>query len=220
MIRTTARLAAILLAFSWAAASAQRPLAPPEPAGPEITVTGKTTPPSPPLAGPDRFVSPMGEPFRSQDKLSGAEHWFVQTDADGNGRITLEEFQVEAARFFAVLDTDHDGTIGPDELTHYETVVAPEVRVGSTYGDYSKAKTDSDGKLVEPPYPTRLGAGRYGYLAAPEPVASADSNLDRGVTKAEFAQAAHVRFKALDLNGDGTITRGELPKLGSPRDSK
>ena len=221
MLRNTARIAAILVFLcAGSHAHGQQSPPPPEPAAPEITVNGKVAADAPPLAGPDDFVSPMGEPFRSDDTLSGAEHWFVQADADRDGRLTLAEFQTDAARFFAALDTDHDGTIGPDELERYETIVAPEVRVGSTYGDVSKATTDSDGKIVDPPYPTRLGAGRYGYLAAPEPVAAADTNLDRGVTRAEFAQAAKVRFKALDRNGDGAITRAELPKLGSPRDGR
>ena len=87
----------------------------------------------------------------------------------------------------------------------------------STYGDYSKATTDSDGKTVDPPYPTRLGAGRFGYLASPEPIVAADTNMDRGVTRAEFEQAADRRFKLLDANGDGAITRAELPRLGSSR---
>ena len=202
----------------WLAAPAAGQVpSPASPAQPDITVSGRIEPAAPPLVGSSEFVSPMGEPFRSQDKLSGAEHWFVQSDADHNGRLTLAEFQAEAARFFATLDVDHDGTIGPEEITRYETKVAPEVTVTSTYGDYSKATTDSDGKMVEPPYPTRLGAGRYGYLASPEPVVAADANFDRGITADEFQQAARKRFKALDINADGAITRGELPKLGSPR---
>ena len=218
MLGKTASAAALAAMLRIAApAAAQTP--PEAPAPPDITVSGRIEPATPPLVGPADFVSPMGEPFRSQDKLSGAEHWFVASDADHNGRLTLAEFQAEAARFFATLDVDHDGTIGPEEITRYETKVAPEVTVTSTYGDYSKATTDSDGKVVEPPYPTRLGAGRYGYLASPEPVVAADANFDRGITLDEFQQAAHKRFKALDLNADGAITRGELPKLGSPRDA-
>lgn len=219
MLRKTVQTAPVLLTL-WLAGPAlgQQPASPPPAPSADITVTGRNEPDSPPLVGPSDFVSPMGEPFRSEDKLSGAEHWFAQADANHNGRLTLEEFQADAARFYARVDTDHDGVIGPDEIQHYETVIAPEVTVTSTYGDISKITTDSDGKMVEPPYPTRLGAGRYGYLASPEPVVSADMNFDRGVTLAEFAATAHKRFKTLDTNADGVITRAELPKLGSPRD--
>lgn len=216
----TAPAVAIALALSFGGeAFGQQPPRSDEPPAREITVTGRAAASSPPLAGPSDFISPMGEPYRSDDKLSGAEHWFAHADADRDGRLTRLEFRADAMRFFATLDTDHDGVIGPNELEHYETDVAPEVIVGSTYGDISKATTDSDGKVIDPPYPTRLGAGRFGYLAAPEPIASADTNLDRGVTRVEFAQAADARFTLLDRNGDGAIVRGELPKLGSPRDS-
>ncbi len=210
-------LAVVLAGAALAQVPAPAPPPPPAtPAAPDITVTGRTEV-GPPIPGPSEFISPMGEPFRSDDKLSGAEHWFAQADKSGNGRLTREEFEADALRFFAVVDTDHDGEICPAELQHYEVDIAPEVTVTSTYGDVSKATVDSDGKLVDPPYPTRLGAGRYGFLAAPEPIASADQNFDRGVTRQEFLQAAQKRFKMLDANGDGVLTRNELPKLLSPR---
>lgn len=167
----------------------------------------------PPLKGSSTFISPMGEPFRSTDGRSGAEHWFVQTDADHDGRLTPVEMRADADRFFKTLDTDHDGEIGPDELVHYETEVAPEIRVASTYGDPALAKQDSDGKVTDPPYPTRLGAGRFGYLDMPQPVIGADANMDRAVSAREFQSAADRRFKMLDPEGTGAITRAMLPTL-------
>ncbi|WP_454887594.1 hypothetical protein [Sphingomonas oryzagri] len=181
----------------------------------EITVTGKAQDVVTTLIGPSDFISPMGEPFRSQDGRSGAEHWFAQASRDG--RLTREAFRSDAARFFATLDLDHDGEIGPDEISRYETEIAPEVQVTSTYGDVSLAKAGSDGSITEPPYPTRLGAGRFGFLAMPEPVAYADLNFDRAVTRQEFAQSADRRFAMLDVNGDGALTRAELPRLGRIR---
>ena len=220
MARRPARLTAFFAILSLgSAAFAQQAPTPPEPAeptGPDITVTGRSTPPAPPLSGPAVFLSPMGEPYRSDDKLSGAEHWFQHADANGDGRLSWAEFQADALRFFALVDSDHDEVIGPIEIQHYETEIAPEVTVTSTYGDLSKMTVDSDGTVKEPPYPTRLGAGRYSYVAAPEPIVAADADLDRGITKMEFLLAARKRFKALDLNGDGAITRFELPKLSSP----
>jgi Ca2+-binding EF-hand superfamily protein len=209
----------LIMALAFAApgvATAQAASPTPAKGSGEITVQGNTATDISPLSGSKDFISPMGEPFRSNDSLSGAEHWFAQADTNHNGRITLAEFRADAARFFAILDTDHDGEIGPNEIRHYEQDIAPEIEVVSTYGDLSKATTDSDGKVVMPPYPTRLGAGRYSYLAMPEPVIAADSNLDRGVTRQEFQDAADHRFKLLDSNGDGLITRDDLPKLASP----
>jgi len=207
----------LIMALALAAPGAAAAQSTPPAKGPgDITVQGNNAVEIKPLSGSRDFISPMGEPFRSTDSLSGAEHWFVQADTNHNGRLSLAEFRADAARFFAILDTDHDGEIGPNEIRHYEQDIAPEIEVVNTYGDLSKATTDSDGKVVMPPYPTRLGAGRYSYLAMPEPVIAADSNLDRGVTRQEFQDAADHRFKLLDANGDGVITRDDLPKLASP----
>lgn len=165
-----------------------------------------------PLIGGRNFISPAGEPVRSKDALSGAEHWFRQADANGDGRIVPAEFRADFDRFFMALDTDHDGEIGPDEIERYETEIAPEIRVASSYGDPQLAKTDDDGKVTPPPYPTRLGAGRFGYLDMPEPIVSADANIDRAISRREMAAAADKRFHMLDINGDGAITRDDLPK--------
>ncbi|MDO6413176.1 EF-hand domain-containing protein [Sphingomonas sp. BIUV-7] len=60
------------------------------------------------------------------------------------------------------------------------------------------------------------GAGRFGYIATPEPVTAADTDLNRSVTDKEFVDAAGRRFALLDTNGDGVITPKELPKLAAP----
>lgn len=183
------------------------------PAAPLLAQTAAAAPAQKPLVGGPNFISPMGQPFRSHDDLSGAEHWFREADANHDGKLTPAEFRADADRFFDMLDTNHDGQIDPGEIDHYETQIAPEIRVISTYGDMSLATTDSDGKVKDPPYPDRLGAGRYGYLAMPEPVVSADANFDRAISRAEFREAADRRFHMLDTNGAGVITRAELPDL-------
>jgi len=47
---------------------------------------------------------------------------------------------------------------------------------------------------------------------------TADVNFDRAITRQEFAITAMKRFKQLDTNGDGVITRDELPKLDAHPD--
>jgi hypothetical protein len=203
-------LGALLLAGSaMAQAPTPAPAAAPAPAASAPVAKPVVTP----LGGGHIFISPMGEPFHSEEGISAAEQWFRGADANHDDKITPKEFQDDALRFFKTLDTDHDGMIGPDEIDHYESVVAPEIRVMSTYGDPSLAKQDDDGNVTDPPYPTRLGAGRYGFLDAPEPVVSADLNFDRAISVAEFQTMALRRFKMLDVNGDGVLTRDELPKL-------
>jgi hypothetical protein len=54
------------------------------------------------------------------------------------------------------------------------------------------------------------GAARYGLLNIPQPVASADADFNRAITVTEFRQAASMRFRLLDSQGQGRIT---LPQL-------
>jgi hypothetical protein len=57
------------------------------------------------------------------------------------------------------------------------------------------------------------GAARFGLLDIPEPVAAADTNLNRGVSPDEFRQAAISRFQLLDTNHDGRLSLAELEAL-------
>ncbi|MDB5691490.1 MAG: EF-hand protein [Alphaproteobacteria bacterium] len=188
-----------------------------------------------PPAGPGRpglprahgavFLSPMGEPFRAADPAAdtvGA--WFAQADADHDGAIAAAEMQADAARFFATLDTDRNGEIDPAELARYENEVAPEVQLGMQMRErgFGRGKRPGGednaeaggGAGANGGFDEGLeGAGRYSLLNIPEPVISADADLNRGVSRAEFLAAAARRFQLLDADHDGRLTRAELPPL-------
>jgi Ca2+-binding EF-hand superfamily protein len=183
------------------------------------------TPPAPAYSsrrGGRLFISPMGEPFRpsSRDDDSLAD-WFRQADRNHDGQVTLDEMQQDADRFFAILDGNHDGEIDPDEISHYENVIAPEVISGSSYG-LMEAADSNEGRtrghrhagFIRGSEDQHQGAGRFGLLDLPEPVVSADSNFNRGVSQAEFRAAAAQRFMALDLDHHGFLT---LPSLETIR---
>jgi hypothetical protein len=232
--------------------------------------------PTPALAkDPPRtlFISPMGQPFRSDDGAPEAA-WFKAADKDGDGQITLTEFQLDASRFFVLLDTNKDGVLSADEIRHYETEIAPEVQTRG-FGDFGggpggSGERGGDGERPGNGPPGGMegggrmgggmggggmgglggggmggghggmgggggrrgggmgrggggggsgfaspleGAGRYGYIATPEPVAAADIDFDGRVTRAEFLAAASRRFGLLDANHDSVLTQRELPKL-------
>ena len=208
-------LAAILLA---AGSAAQAP-ASKEP----IFVTGHAWAP---------FISPMGEPFRARtaddDTLI---RWFNQADANHDGMLTFYEMQADANRFFAKLDTDHDGEIDPDELAQYEWDIAPDIQVMSrTRPAPGHVTASNNGEAHRAPghwrpgaaeedemgstYPHGLqGAARYAILNLPEPVAAADSNFDRSITLLEFRQAAADRFELLDASRAGSLTLAQLQAL-------
>jgi len=175
-----------------------------------------------PAAQDSLFLSPMGEPFRSNGTAAdNVARWFAGADRDGDGALTLAELQSDAARFFAALDTDGDGEIEMAEIARYENEVAPEVQVGlqmrsTGFGDWRGGKRQR--VLV---YDKRLdGAGRFSFLNIPHPVMAADLDLNRGVSREEFAQVSAQRFALLDKDRDGWVTRSELPPLPQPRARK
>lgn len=200
---------------------------------------------APDARGPDRFrprgplfISPMGEPFRGANPV---RLWFDRADANHDGVVTQAEFVADADRFFLVLDRAHDGEIDPEDIEHYETVLAPEIRSGGGGGAFPRdgggrrggrggregggghrggGPEDGAGGGSEPTAPPvgtydsqAQGAARFGFFAYPEPVTAADANLNRGVDIREFRAAAEQRFASLDKRGDGRLTLNALPKL-------
>ena len=165
------------------------------------------------------FISPMGEPFRSEKGgVDPVDLWFQQADSNHDGALSRDEFQKDAARWFAVLDRGHDGEIDPGDIEYYESALVPEIRVDSEEapnagGDDGEGGSDSSSP--KPTFHVKLGAAHYSYFDYPEPVMVADTNFNRGVDPREFQRAADKRFDLLDTNHDGKIERGELPKISA-----
>jgi Ca2+-binding EF-hand superfamily protein len=177
------------------------------------------------------FISPMGEPFRTDfGRPYPVEAWFANADRGHKGYLTLDDFREDAKRFFKVVDENGDGVIDGFEVGDYETKIAPEIlpqvqdrlaaqdvltdqelrkagdhkRKVDQGGDVRKAR---GGKLTD----AMTGAAQYGLLAEPEPVRGSDGNLDFRITKDEWMDAARRRFDELDKKHDGKLTLDELP---------
>jgi hypothetical protein len=159
------------------------------------------------------FISPMGEPYRSQ--IAGdapIARWFARADRNQDGALTSDEMQADADRFFKRLDSDQDGRIGPEEIKTYEWEIAPEIQVNSDWrrprggGSWKQPKDAHDGYSLN----GLQGAARYGVLNIPQPVAGADADFNRAVTLAEFRQAASYRFTLLAGQETGQVTLAEL----------
>ncbi len=179
---------------------------------------------------PNLFISPAGQPFRAPH---GAPYpvavWFAGADADHDGRLTRAEFRADAAAFFRTLDVNHDGVVDGFEVQRYEREVAPEINpeiVGLRFGEgmdlslgehngssaprFGKGASLSDNNQAGDRRPE--GAGLFGLLDEPEPVAAADTNFDSHITLDEFLAAADRRFDKLDTKGVGYLTLSSLPK--------
>lgn len=199
-------------------------LAPPISQSTPINVTGHAWAP---------FISPMGEPFRAHSAADDTlANWFYQADRNRDGVLTPDEMQADADRFFAKLDTNDDGQIDPDELAQYEYELAPEVQVmsktrrapGQPASKVSPTETDDQSRVRrrERSYEefASLGIGgalqggaRYELLNIPEPVAAADTDFNRAITRQEFRDAAIARFQLLDSARQGKLTLAQLEAL-------
>lgn len=156
-----------------------------------------------------RFISPMGEPFVGRTAgEDGIVVWFAQADANHDGNLTADEMAADADRFFKTLDLNHDGEIDPDEITNYEAYIIPDLRADPIF----TAADLPGGEHVEH-VDDETNAGRMGLLKIPEPVASADTNFDRGVSTAEFEAAATQRFQLLDGKNEGALTLRQLQSI-------
>lgn len=191
-----------------------------------LSTAGSAIAQAPVSGGRGLFISPMGEAFRGPSAKLMLRQWFDAADSNHDGSLSAVEMRSDADRFFAILNRNGDGEIDPAELGIYEQEMVPEVQVGmsdvrSRRMDVDEASPSDEGqpsetvshhaKRVEP----RQGAGRYGLLGTPNPVASTDMNFNRGISADEFARAARVRFGLLDANHDGRLAFDELPSLPS-----
>ncbi len=164
-------------------------------------------------------IAATGEPFRSNGTADPMRFWFDQADADHDGRLTQDEFVADARRFFATIDTDRDGELDPQEVSAYEIDVAPEIKLYQAdagfferaHGRKARHVARKDAR-ARADYVTPYGAGSYASLNIPEPVASADLDIDRAVSRAEFATVATSRFALLDGAHRGYLTYDTLAR--------
>lgn len=160
------------------------------------------------------FIAPSGEPFRAaQHEAYPVGTWFARADADHDGRLTLKEFTADSLTFFDSMDVNHDGVVDGFEGQAYERTIAPELAaqrgdLGLRAGPRRSRGLFGAGRT--PPGEAE-GAALYGLLNEPQPVAGADGDLDRKISRAEAISAAQRRFRRLDADGDGALTLDTLP---------
>jgi hypothetical protein len=178
-------------------------------------------------AKPAIYLSPMGEPFRSNDSGEAPfDQWFSLADQDSDGAISLAEFRSDAETFFATLDGNGDKLIDADEMSVYERLAPGRTRAAGGLvppASSSRPKPTSSAPVEKgmvaivsgptTPSNTRIhpgGKAEINFSEVPQPVAMADLNLDRRVTIEEFLRTANRRFATRDLDKNGRLDRKEL----------
>ena len=119
----------------------------------------------------------------------------MNLDKDGDGKITVAEFAAGSSerskRRFERADADKDGKVTEAELK----AVAQQL-----------AGRPADGDRPRPEMPQ---------------FAELDTNKDGSITLEEYAAVAltkaEARAKELDKNGDGVLSKDEVPMFGGPR---
>ncbi|CAN5326230.1 EF-hand domain protein [soil metagenome] len=146
---------------------------------------------------PGLFVSPFGEPFRAQPgEPYPVAAWFAGADIDHDGKLQKTEFTADGARWFARLDTNGDGTISNGEVAAYEAMASQLSGMGP-----AGASGDPGGSIL----------AQAGLLNVPEPVTTADSDMNQRIMPDEWSRASDRWFTLLDADKDGVLTLAELP---------
>ncbi|SIT85062.1 EF-hand domain-containing protein [Pontibaca methylaminivorans] len=136
------------------------------------------------------------------DKPSG-QSWmsFESLDADGDGTVTLEEFQQRRNAMFESMDSDGDGKLSVEEI-EAEAVKRARERAEAMVERFDK---DGDGFLgaEEMPGPRDGGERMFKWL---------DQDGDGVITEEEFNQAREKMRERMDKRGSDRKDGGKMHK--------
>jgi hypothetical protein len=188
--------------------------------------------------GPPRpTFSPNGEPLVPpqwpQKCEEAIDMWFDRLDTGHAGGVSLAALTADAERQYRLMDMRHDGKVTAEELSkyrlkimggHYLSVSTPGQHVGIGRGSDDEARP---GDRLDEPADDDRPRKRHGeddrpvdaYAALvsdqPDPVMSADNDLDGSVTWDEFRALVAQNFAEFDRDHTGVITKSEVERLCS-----
>ncbi len=151
------------------------------------------------------------------------EHLLKKLDTDGDGKISLAEFQAAAAARFKAVDTKNSGSVDAAQLAASPQAQARNLHVANRM--VHRLDTAKKGYLTQDDFVAaaqqrfaKLDAQGTGKLTQAQFGADADSATSAGAPRAmrrgKFAQA---EFAKLDSNGDGVVTKDEYVAAAKAR---
>ena len=168
-----------------------------------------------PLAEPNLFISPSGQPYRSK---AGEPYpvvaWFEKTDTNHDGKIDRDEFKAEATAFFNMLNVRKNGVIDDEIVDIYEKKLVPEIINANILQPGAQSSSSGSGYAAPgSDYKTqRQGAAQYGLLNNAEPLRSADHSFRGMIRLQDVLAQADANFDALDYDHKGYLTLEDLPR--------
>jgi Ca2+-binding EF-hand superfamily protein len=129
----------------------------------------------------------------SKEALARMKAQFAKLDANGDGRITSDEFP--NARMLAAVDANHDGAVTLEEVLGFA-----RQRAGRAGRGERRDGAPGEGR--------RRGPGRFNGAM----LRRWDRDQDGKVTRDEFPGREEL-FKRLDVDGDGVLTPADVEKL-------
>jgi len=170
---------------------------------------------------PRPVFSPNGEPLvgagwpaHCADAL---DLWFDRVDTSHDGKMTLVEMETDAVRQFKVMDLRRDGKVTAAEIAtyrekamggRYASYSTPEIAIRQRYHD--EEADGGDRRRHEDESMPQADASGVMPADKPDPVMSADTDLDGSVTLDEFKVFVHQNFADFDKDHAGYITKDDL----------
>jgi Ca2+-binding EF-hand superfamily protein len=163
------------------------------------------------------------------------EQFLKKWDANGDGRISLDEYVAAASAHFQQIDTQNKGSVSADQIAnspkaherierraqglvqHLDTAGAGYVTqdefVAAAKKRFAKLDRSGDGKLtpdeLEMPLGDKAPSGKRAQVGEHR-FDKLDANHDGVVTLNEYVAAATAKFKDLDVAGNGRVTAEEI----------
>lgn len=143
-------------------------------------------------------------------KQAAAER-FQKMDADGNGKVTREEFssylkekrKKRSEARFQKIDIDQSGNVSLEEYLDYKRKRAES--------KFQRLDTDGDGVISSDEYKNKKRYGKWSRKHGKGGIfAKLDKNSNGEITQEESLQAWSQWFAKIDGNGDKVVTADEV----------